>query len=216
VSDRPFIVVIGQGSARATPDQCSIHLSLNSLADSAVQALDLCNEAATRVIAAAAQAGIPRTDVQTMNLSVQDYRDPGQQKVTARLGSYQLSITVRALDALSDVVGKLTAAAGDALQIRAIHLSVSDPEPLMREARIAAVRDAQTKAHDLAQAAGRQLGSIVSIEEGSGPATFPKAVRASATAASSSPMPVEPGESTVGASVTVTFELDDPGQPTSE
>ena len=145
-----------------------------------------------------------------MNVSVLDYRDPGRREVTARLGSYQLNVRVRGLDALSDVVGKLTTAAGDALQNKAMPLMVSDPEPLRREARILAVRDARTKANELAQAAGRQLGSIVSIEEGSGSATFPKAIR-TAAAASSSPIPVEPGESTVGASVTVTFELDDPG-----
>jgi uncharacterized protein len=213
VSDRPFIVVIGQGSASGTPDQCIIHLALNSFGASPAQALDLCNGAATRVFAAAEQAGIPRTDVQTVNVSVQDYRDPGQKEVTGRLGSYQLTVRVRALDALSDVVGMLTIAAGDALQIRAMNLTVSDPEPLRRAARMSAVRDAQTKANDLAQAAGRQLGPIVSIEEGSGSAGFPRAVRA--TAASSSPMPVEPGESTVGASVTVTFELDDPERPTA-
>jgi uncharacterized protein len=213
VSDRPFIVVIGRGSASGTPDQCIIHLALNSFGASPVQALDLCNGAATRVFAAAEQAGIPRTDVQTVNVSVQDYRDPGQKEVTGRLGSYQLNVRVRVLDALSDVVGKLTIAAGEALQIRAMSLTVSDPEPLRRAARISAVRDAQTKANDLAQAAGRLLGPIVSIEEGSGSAAFPRAVRA--TAASSSPMPVEPGESTVGESVMVTFELDDPERPTA-
>jgi uncharacterized protein len=207
VSDRPFIVVVGEGSVRAAPDQCIINVALNSSGDSPAQALDRCNEAATRVFAAAEQAGVPRADVQTLNLSVQDYRDPGQQQVTARLGSYQLNVRVRALDQLSDVVGALTTAAGDALQIRAMRLTVSDPEPLRQQARLSAVRDAQTKANDLARAAGRQLGAIVSIEEGGGSASVPRAARA--TAASS--MPVEPGESTVGASVTVTFELDDPG-----
>ena len=211
MSDRPFVVVIGEGSVRVTPDQCIINLALNSSGDSPAQALDRCNEAATRVVAAAEQAGVPRTDVQTLNLSVQDYRDPGQQQVTARLGSYQLNVRVRVLDQLSDVVGSLTGAAGDALQIRAIHLTVSDLEPLRREARLSAVRDAHAKADDLARAAGLQLGSIVSIEEGGGPATPVGAVRATAK----SSMPVEPGESTVGASVTVTFELDDPERPSA-
>ncbi len=210
MSDRPFIVVVGQGSAGATPDQCIINIALNASGDSPAQALDRCNEAATRVLAAVEQAGIPRTDVQTVNVSVQDYRDPGQQQVTARLGSYQLNVRVRVLDELSDAVGALTTAAGDALQIRAMHLTVSDLEPPRRVARLSAVRDAQTKADDLARAAGLQLGAIVSIEEGGGSATVPKAVRTAASA-----MPVEPGESTVGASVTVTFELEGPGRPSA-
>ena len=59
MSDRPFIGVIGEGSARAAPDQCIIHLALNSFEATSVQALDRCNEAATRVFAAVEQAGIP-------------------------------------------------------------------------------------------------------------------------------------------------------------
>jgi uncharacterized protein YggE len=212
VSDRPFIVVVGLGSVQATPDQCIIDLALNSSGDSPAQALDRCNEAAAQVFAGAEQAGIPRTDVQTVNVSVQDYRDPGQQQVTARLASYQLNVKVRALDHVSDVIGKLATAAGDALQIRAMRLTVSDPEPLRQEARLSAVRDAQTKANGLARAAGRQLGAIVSIEEGGGSAAGPRAARATAA----STMPIEPGESTVGASVTVTFELDDPGRSPPE
>jgi len=86
-----------------------------------------------------------------------------------------------------------------------IAFSVRDPKPLLAEAREAAVKDAASKAETLARAAGVALGPILQIAEGgiSGP---PQRMMRMAVAAREA-TPVAPGEETISASVSVTWEI---------
>jgi uncharacterized protein YggE len=190
-----------------SPDQCVLHLSLNGIGNTAAECLAACTTAAQGVIEAATGAGVVREDIRTVNLVVQDYFDPVQQKVTARIGSYQVEVNVRALDDVGQVLWVLSEGVGDALQIRALQLGLKDSEPVRKAARRQAVRDAQEKARDLAEAAGLRLGDILTLQdnEGSGPQGY--RTMAMATAASGGSMPVEPGQVSVSASVTITYAI---------
>jgi uncharacterized protein YggE len=208
------VVVTGTGIATGVPDQCVLQVGLNAMADSAAEALDQCSQAAARAISALGQVGIEPRDVRTTNLSLQDFFDHTQQKVTARIGSYQLDVTIRRLDDAGRVVAALSSAVGESLQVRALQLTVGNPDLLRREARRLAVRDAQSKAEEIAQAAGIRLGPIQTIRGDvgqMGAAIYP---RRSALSMSDmggpAPFPVEPGEVTTTTSVTITYSIDDP------
>ena len=72
-----------------------------------------------------------------------------------------------------------------------------------------AFNDAKDRAEQYAQLSGMDLGSVISISEVAGtqppvPLQSPRADMAMAA-----PVPVEPGQQTVGFSVTVVWELDD-------
>ena len=207
MTDQRTIVVVGTGTVAGTPDQCILHLSLNGIGSTPAESLDICSKAAGGAIDAAVRSGIDRDDIRTVNLSVQDYFDPAQQKVTARIGSYQLQVTVRNLDDVSQVLGVLSETAGDALQIRALQLGLKDTEIVRKEARRKAVSNAQEKADDLAEAAGLQLGGVLTLKdnEGSGPQGY--RTMALATAAAGTTMPVEPGQVNVSASVTIRYSI---------
>jgi|SRR5664280_1217168 len=211
VSKKPYVVVVGTGTATGVPDQCVLHVGLNAIANTPAEALDLCAEAADRVISSLGQAGVQQSDVRTTDLCIQDFFDKATQQVTARIGSYQLEITVRSLGDVGRVVATLTAAAGDAFQILALHLVVSDVAPLQQEARRLAVLNAQLKASELAEAANVRLGAILSIQDEGGRTRAPYLAREMSLAGSghvAASLPVEAGEVTTSSSVRITCAID--------
>lgn len=176
------------------------------MADTPALALDQCAAAADHALSALMQVGIDRSDVQTTNLSVQDFFDQPTRKVTARIGSYQMEVTIRVLDNVGRVVAAVSSAVGDALQIRSMHLAISDAGPLEKEARRLAVVNAQLKARELADVAHIRLGPILSLQDdgaSAGPSYQPR--RMSASAATS--VPVEPGEIASTTSVTIIYAI---------
>jgi uncharacterized protein YggE len=86
-----------------------------------------------------------------------------------------------------------------------ISFSNSNIEELMAEARRAAIRDAIAKAKDMTEAAGIKTGKILSIQENTSGRPIPLA--RSTFAAEAVATPIETGENTYRASVTVTFSL---------
>jgi len=200
--------VVGEGTADGVPDRCIVHAALNVMADTVPDAVSRVGLLSSQVSESLKTTGLAPADLRTTGLSVQDFFDQGKQMVTARVASYQLEICIRQLTKLDEHIAGLLSVAGDALQIRALQLTIADPEPLKREARVAAMKDARRKASELAEAAGGRLGRTLSIGERSS-ATDPQyrgfATRASGSVATH--LQVEPGSLTVSCRVAVTYEL---------
>ena len=190
------------------PDQCQLQIALNCMTNEAAVALSTCAALAARVISAIEEVDGARCDVQTVGISVQDFFDHSQQRVTAKTGTYQLRVTVRPIDAVGSLLTALGAVAGEALAVRGFQLSVRDPEPLRSEARRLAVEDARRRAVELAQAAGIRLGPIVVLEDGAGvPAqALWRATAMSAGAATD--VPIEAGEVSARSTVGITYAIE--------
>lgn len=205
--DEPQLKVVGTGVATGTPDQCEMQIALVSMTDEAPAALSTCAELASKVIAAIGAVDGAQCDVRTVGLSVQDFFDQSKQRVTAKVGTYQLQVTVRPVDSMGSVLTALGAVAGDALSLRGFQLGVRDPEPLRREARRLAVEDAGRRAVELAQAAGIRLGPIVALVDGAAAQepTFRRAIAMSAAAPSN--VPIEPGEVSARSAITITYAI---------
>lgn len=211
VAEPARLAVVGEGTADGVPDQCVVHAALHVVADSVADAVSQVGALSSQVSASLRTAGLSAADLRTTNLDVHDVVDQGKQTVTARVATYHLEITVRPLAMLDRCLTSLVAEAGDALQVRALRLAVSDPEPLRREARARAMHDARVKATELAQTAGGRLGRIVSVEEESPASGRPYRGFATRGAAPGPPvathLQVEPGGLAVGCRVAVTYEL---------
>jgi uncharacterized protein len=210
VPDPPFIAVSGTGVATGTPDQCKVRVGLNCMTDSAADALSQCAEMASMAIAAIGEIDIEQRDVQTTGISVQDFFDHSKQRVTAKVGAYQLEVIVRPIGGVGSVLAALGSVAGDALQVHGIQLTVRDPEPLKREARRLSVEDAQKKAGELSQAAGVRLGAMLALEDGDAQSRGPQLHYARVMSASSAgpPVPIEPGEISVVNTITITYAIE--------
>ena len=109
-----------------------------------------------------------KKDLKTSNFSVYpQYRNEGADKhqVVTYRASNTVTVTVRDLDKVGDILTKAVAAGSN--QISGPNFSVSDPEKYLSEARKKAVENAIAKARVYANAAGLKLGVILSmVEEG--------------------------------------------------
>src|SRR6202034_3204801 len=142
MADARELVVTGEGLAIGTPDHCVISLALNVMAESSADALDHVGALARQIIGVVLEHGIERPDVQTLNISLQDWFDKNRQRVTARVATYLLSVSVPGLEGAGPLLAAVTPIGGDSLQIRSLRLSVGDPRPLALDARRGAVEDA--------------------------------------------------------------------------
>jgi hypothetical protein len=199
------LVVTGDGAAFGTPDRCVITLALNVMADTSADALDRVGALAEQVLGVVLDQEIERSNVQTLNVSLQDWFDRENQTVTARVAQYSLAVSLSGLEKAGPLLAVVAPIAGNALQVQGIRLSVADTTPLLLQARWAAVEDAMGKARELAVAAGVRLGKITSIDDRG--SAGPCRVQHRVFAASSS-IPMEAGTSEVTAQVTIAFEIE--------
>jgi uncharacterized protein YggE len=104
----------------------------------------------------------------------------------------------------SRVLALIVSTGGDATRIGSVKFSIEDDSQLVRDARTRAFDDAKARAQQYAQLSGLKLGSVISISEAGAstppPTPMPRPAMAEA-------VPVEPGQQTVGFSVTVVWEL---------
>jgi len=211
MAEQPTIAVTGTGLATGAPDQCKLHIALNHFAETAADALAVTAELATKAIAVIADAAIEQCAVHTIGLSVQDFFDQSQQKVTAHIGSYQLDVTIRPIDEAGGVLALLSSTVGDALQIRGINLTIEDPEPLRSQARRLAIQDAKRRAAEISDEVGVRLGPILSIQdESAGPSNFvqPRGRLTSGHVAAAANVPIEAGNVSAFSAITLIYAIE--------
>jgi uncharacterized protein YggE len=210
MSKQRQIAVTGTGLASGSPDQCTLHISLNHMAEGAADALTGTADIATKAIAALGEARIEQCEVRTVGLSVQDFFDQGKQKITARIGSYQLDVVIRPINEAGTVLASLSSTVGDALQVRGIQLTIEDPEPLKTEARRLAIQDAKRRAMELSGEAGVRLGVILSIQDENA-SSVPFAQRAMPIMSGSfaaANVPIEAGSVSAVSNVTLVYAIE--------
>jgi len=222
--DPRIVQVTGTGRATATPDVVRLALGISCDGDDVSSAL---REAGGRVQAigdAVRALGVQGSDIGSTGAGVHPRHDRDGQRVVGYRADHRLSVVVRALDQVGAVVDAVSSVAGNALSVDSIQLDLSAASALHDEARSSAFVDARAKAQQYAALSDATLGAVLSVVEGSArgaPAPGPRL----AMALASSPMPVEAGEQSVTASVTVTWALDgsrragsrphQPGRPSS-
>jgi uncharacterized protein YggE len=200
------ITVIGQGEVSALPDMATLSIGVEVQAKTPGRALADNAERMTAVMARLKDAGVAERDLRTSQLGVWPvFSERNQpQRIVGYRASNQLSIIVREINGLGKVLDQ--AVADGANRVNGPSFSIADPEPLLAAARDAAVSDAIAKAERYAAAAGVALGDVLSINESAGGTPIlPRQMRAEAMAAST---PIATGESSVSASVTMTFAID--------
>jgi uncharacterized protein len=207
-STDPGVVVIGEGSVNVTPDLAQITNGVSTRAKTVREAADANSKAMSAVMAALAEAGVAPKDIQTSRFSVQPiYAAPeprAEQKLIGYAVSNQISVKIRQLDKLGQIIDRVVAAG--ATDVGNVEFLVSDQAKALDRAREAAIADARRKGEIYAHASGLALGRVVWVSEDTDTAT-PVARRFSAHAAVAAAVPVSVGEDTLRARVVVGFEL---------
>ena len=98
-------------------------------------------------------------------------------------------------------------AGGEGARVDGIEVTHRDPGALQATAREAAFVNARAKAEQFAGLAGQSLGEVRHIVEGGGPVAVPRGRMVAMAADSSGGVPIDAGEGTISAVVSVTWAL---------
>jgi uncharacterized protein YggE len=203
----PQIVTTGSGEAQVAPDRATIMIGVQSRASTAAAA-GADNARKQKAILDTLKAlGLASDQLSTANYNVNpEMQYPTPTNPTTRVIGYTVSNNVRVDVRRLEDVGKLIDAAlgKGANEISSLQFYSSKADSVRRVALATAVADARADAEALARAAGGSLGPIIEITTGS---TAPRPImfdaRMEMAAKAAVPTPIEPGQQTITANVTV-------------
>jgi uncharacterized protein len=206
VGDNPRqVTVIGSGQVQGVPDTLTADVGIEFTAPDVTAAMNQTNDRQQAVINAVTGAGVDRKDISTTDVSLQPQFDNAGGAITGYRASNSIRVKIHPTDSASHVLAVIVGAGGDATRINSVSYSIADDSQLVKDARARAFQDAKNRAEQYAQLSGLKLGKIISISEASGATPpLPGPLRGGAMP---SAVPLEPGQQTVGFSVTAVWEL---------
>ena len=203
------IDVSASGEVQVTPDAAEIILAVESVGTTAKQASQANAQVMQRVIAAVGGAGVPRDSVVTRGYSVYPEYAETKSGEPPRIRGYRASNQVVVKVPRIDQVGNLidVALGAGANRFEGVNFLVRNPEPARQQALTEAVRRARESAEIIARALGVQLGPVRTANTS---VNIPRPVayaRMATMESAAAPTPIQPGEQTIRADVTVSFSI---------
>jgi uncharacterized protein YggE len=203
------ITMSGKGTIKSTPDKVTVSAGVESQAPTAKEALAKNTAAMTRVVDALKSAGIDPKDIQTTTFNVSpryENRDDGK---PARIVGYSVIdsvfVTSHDIGKLGAILDQLVSAGANS--IGGISFDIDNPEDKQNDARKAAMADAIAKAKLYVEAAGAELGPVMTITEQGGYVPRTMAAPMMEASGAAKPVPIEAGTESVDIEVQVTWEL---------
>lgn len=192
----------GRGAAKAAPDTATVRVAVGHRAASVQEACAAVASGVTEVGAVARRctdaSAIASSDFGVWPATDDKGRPAGFE------ARHALTVRVPDIETAGSLIDGLAENVGGRLRIDGVELGVADVSGAQTAAREAAFDDARTRAGHLASLAGAGLGELVTVHEGSGaPGPGPRVLAVAAAAKTS----FEPGEQSIDASLTVTWQL---------
>ncbi len=203
-ADSRQVTVVGSGEVQGTPDTLTISASMEFLEPDATSAMNQTNERQQAVIDGLVGLGVDRKDIATTAADLAPQYGADSTSIAAYRATNSVNVKIRDLSRASEAIGLIVSTGGNATRINSIAYSIEDDSQLVRDARARAFEDAEDRAGQYAELSGLSLGKVISISESDAtappmPLQSPRAMEAA--------VPLEPGQQTVGFSVTVIWEL---------
>ena len=210
----PTISVSGSAEVTMKPDTAYFSITASFTEETTEEA----RAKVAEMIGSAADILTSGFDVSTEDLSTSyisaspEYQWKDDERILIGQKAVQtLEITLHDLDSIGPVYDRLMSLSG--ISISDVTLDKEDKSEEYRQARMEAVRDAYSKAEAFAQAAGIEVGSILSITDGTsyGTPLYRSAnlmlASADAAYAEASPTVFYSGDITVSASVSIIYSI---------
>jgi uncharacterized protein YggE len=203
----PTVTVRGDAIVRSEPDEAMLWITLSALKDAPGLALADVAARSNALVALLDELGVDKADRSTTGTTVYedfDHTPSGRRS----LGHHAISrVSVRLSD--PDLIGQLiTQATGDlAARIDGPRWQIAPDNPVRLQAAREAAADGRRKAQAYAEGVGAKLGQLIRLAEPDNPHFVARAVGGLRPMAAE-PMPVEPGEHEVTASIHATFALE--------
>lgn len=169
------IWINGIGSIDVEPDVAILSVGVESREATVSEAREAAAVALQAVVDAVIAAGVAVDDIKTTSFQISpqviyrevhdvngSYRQP---EIIGYFVSNQLSVTIRDLDEVGNVVDSAAENAGDLVRINNIQFAVDDTSQYAVQLRQLAAVDARAKAEIYADAMGVQLGSLIFLTE---------------------------------------------------
>lgn len=220
------VTVVGVGRATSASDLARVVVGVEVTRDDVRTAFDDASAAMNDVTEALRAEGVDDADLRTDDLSVRERRDdrrpPPDEPVEEAPETAEpetvvdvvyvvanvVEVTIRDVDRAGELIAVAVEAGGDDARVQRFRLAVDDETEVLDEARAAAFGDAQARAEQYADLAGRELGTLVSVSEvigTPGPTATPEPVEVADDAAAP---PVEPGEQETEVRIQAIWELE--------
>jgi uncharacterized protein len=197
------LTIQAQGTATlsANPDQAQVTVSVitnGSTAQAAAQA----NATASTAVQNALKALNPAPVIQTVGYSVYP-QYTGAQILTGYTASNTIQVTTLDLSSIGSLID--TANQAGANSVSGVSFGLQNPDPVKQQALTQAAKQARAHADAIAAGLGGKTGAVVSAVEGS---TYtPIYAGAGVVNGPGVPTPIQTGQVSVTANVTITFQL---------
>lgn len=199
--------VVASGEVSRVPDIVRINAGVMTQAPTASEAIRQNAEQMRTMRAALRQAGVAERDIQTssINLSPQwRHMENRMPEFTGYQAHNMVNVRFRDIANAGRIIDALVAAGAN--QIDGPMFEIEEPESALDEARTRAIEVARNRATLYARALGMRVKRILSVSEAGSMA--PIAVMGRMMAQDSAATNIAPGQQTLTASVTVSFELE--------
>ncbi len=200
------VTVVGSGEVQGAPDTLTANVSIEAVAPDVTAAMNQTNERQRAVINALTASGIAADDISTTTVTLQpEYGD--RSVITGYRAGNAISVKIRKIDTASRALATIVDAGGNATRINSVNFSIEDDGKLVADARTRAFQDAKNRADQYAKLSGMSLGKVIAISEAPGGAVPLPTMAPLPAGAMADSVPLQPGQQTVGFSVTVVWEL---------
>lgn len=206
-----WIQVSGSANVDVEADQASVSFAVETRAGDAGGASQANADAMDAVLRAIRAADFPGLELRTFGYSLFPEYSTNNNQRTQEIVAYSAFNNVSATLSDVDLVGRVidVAIAAGANRVAGISFSASDTEAARNEAMAQAVRDATAEARVIAETLGYRLGAPQEVNGGAmrpGPWMM-EADMIQASRVQAAPTPIEAGNQTVSANVTIRFSL---------
>jgi uncharacterized protein YggE len=203
------VTVTGRGRASAPYDEATLRLAATARAANPSDATARATYSMAAMREAVLAAGADAQRLTTTHVSLNPVHDPWP-TVSGYEATLGLSVRLSDLARVGSLLVAAIDAGGDGARVDGISFSHADPAALVRAARDAAYADARDKAEQYAALAGQTLGEVREIAEAVPGGGVPIGKRMMAMADAAGAPPVDGGEGTVDAVLTVAWSLEAP------
>jgi uncharacterized protein len=207
-SPQARVIVVGEASVSAPPDYAKIRGGVTTTAKTVKEATDANSKLMAAVTGALLDSGVAQNDIQTSEFSIEPVYSSQTSSAEPKLSGYrvsnQVNVKIHQLAKVAEILDRLVTAG--ATDVGNVQFLLSDPSKVLDQAREAAFADARHKAELYARASGLNLGRVAWITESPEFAT-PVAAEGRLKSAAMAAVPIQTGENTLHASVTVGFDI---------
>jgi uncharacterized protein YggE len=160
----PQIAVSGEGKIKVTPDRVVVNFGVDNVGKDATEVKKLNDETVDKVIKFIKKFGIPTTDFQTTNVSLQKIYDYEKKKHTYQ-ASQSITITLKDITKYDELmIGLVDTGINN---ISNVEFKSSKMEEHKTEARKLAILDAKKKAEDYVSVLNQKVGKAILITDNS-------------------------------------------------